>query len=539
MRLAQLGPPVLALVLAASLLSAAAPTAPERRVIDKDIARVAAKIDDYIMAGWARAEIKPSAAINDAAFLRRASLDIVGKIPAANDLRKFVANQAPDRRAAAVDKLLATPGYVNNFTIIWRELLVPEANADFEKRRLLIGVDSWLRNHFKKNTPYDKIVQDLVALPMSQKRDDMRFFGYYDGGGEGSPMGYYIAKQGKPEEVAAGITRTFMGVRLECAQCHDHPFGKWKRDEFWSQAAFFAGLTGQRNGDNFFGPLSETADRRELAIPNTDRVAQARFLDGKQPKWKFKVGARTTLAEWMTAKDNPFFSKALVNRMWAHFFGIGLVDPVDDLVDDNPASHPELLTFLAKEFADHDFDLKFLIRAITASRAYQLSSITAENPPDVRLFARMPVKGLSPDQLYDSLREATGDRDNSNFNQRIFGFGSPRQTFLDKFGEQEKKLDNHTSIPQALTMMNNQIIVNATHPDRSFTLGAIVSSSFMSDQGKLEALYIAALSRKPTPSESSKMLAYIERGGAAKDKKKAFADVFWALLNSTEFRFNH
>jgi hypothetical protein len=307
----------------------------------------------------------------------------------------------------------------------------------------------------------------------------------------------------------------------------------------WSQAAFFAGLKGPR-GDNFFGPLNEVNDRRELTIPNTDRVAQARFLDGNQPRWKFKVGARTTLAEWMTAKDNPFFARALVNRMWAHLFGIGLVDPVDDLVDDNPPSHPELLDYLARAFADNDFDLKFLIKAITLSRTYQLASATgAGKPAELRHFARMPVKGLTAEQLFDSLCQATGYRDMTPLQQRIYSFGTPRQNFMDRFTDQEKRTEYHTSIPHALTMMNNQLIDDATHPDRGIVLGAIVSAPFLSDAGKVEALFLASLSRKPTAEEAGKFLAYVQKGGAAGDKKKALADVFWALLNSTEFLFNH
>jgi hypothetical protein len=269
-------------------------------------------------------------------------------------------------------------------------------------------------------------------------------------------------------------------------------------------------------------------------------VAQARFLDGKQPKWKFKVGARTTLADWMTAKDNPFFAKALVNRMWAHFFGIGLVEPVDDLVDDNKPSHPELLDMLAREFASHDFDLKFLIRAITLSRTYQLSSITdAGSPGDTRLFARMPVKGLTSEQLYDSLCEAIGVRDNIPLQQRIYQLGGPRQLFADKFGDQEKKTEYHTSIPQALTMMNNDLIINGTNPDRSQVLGAVVAAPFMTNAGRIEALFLAALSRKPRAEEAEKFLRYVERETTTAKQKKALSDVFWALLNSTEFKFNH
>jgi hypothetical protein len=514
----------------------AAPPVLARAALD-DTRRVSAKIDEYIGAGHDRARVKAAPLIEDAAFLRRAALDITGKIPVVNDSRRFLTDPSAEKRADAVQRLLDSPGYVNHFTNIWRELLIPEANQDFQRRYLLPGMDRWLRKQFSRNVSYDKMVRELVSLPMGTQRDQMMYYNFYNGN-NASPMTFYFAKQGKPEDIAASVVRTFLGVRLECAQCHNHPFGKWTREEFWSQAAFFAGLKGRSQGDFFFGPLTEVADRREVNIPNTDRVAQARFLDGKQPKWKFKVGARTTLAEWMTSKTNPFFAKALVNRMWAHFFGIGLVDPVDDMVDDNKPSHPELLDMLAQELANHDFDLKFLIRAITLSKTYQQSSVSDPiKPPDLRLFARMPVKGLTADVLYDSLCIATGVRDNMPLQNRLFQFGSNRQTFSEKFTAQDKTTEYHTSIPQALTMMNNQFIIEATHPDRSFVLGAVLASPFMNDTGRLETLFLAALSRKPRPEETSKYLHYLESG--ASSKKKALSDIFWALLNSTEFKFNH
>jgi hypothetical protein len=504
--------------------------------------RVAAKIDEILAASWERAKVRPAPPADDAAFLRRASLDIAGKIPPVNDVRKFLADPSPEKRAQAVERLLESPGYVNHFTSTWMDLLIPEANADFQKRQLLsLGMHSWLRKQFVANTPYDKMVRELVTLPMTRAASGNQAFDYYQGGGDVSPMGFYLAKQGKPEDLAASLGRLFLGVRLECAQCHDHPFGKWKREEFWSQAAFFAGMKGPR-GDQFFGqPITEASDRRELTIPNTDRVAQARFLDGGQPRWKFKVSARSTLADWMTTKDNPFFAKAIANRMWAHFLGVGIVEPVDDLVDDNPASHPEVLNLLAREFVEQGFDLKFLIRAITATKAYQLSSAMPGPPSDPRTFSRMAVKGLTAEQLFESLCVATGYRDNMTLQQRLFSFGNttPRTQFADLFTEQEKKTEYHTSIPQALTMMNNQLIATATNPDSGEVLGAISASGFMSTEAKVEALYLAALSRKPRPEESARFVRYVEKGGVNDNSKKALADVFWALLNSTEFKFNH
>jgi hypothetical protein len=542
MSCSRLGFAALALLAGATAAWAGPPAAAPKG--GDDARQLAERIDHHIGAALERAKVKPAVPANDAAFLRRASLDINGKIPLVHDVRKFLTDRSPspEKRAAAIERLLESPSYANHMTAVWRDLLLPEATTDLQKRYLIPSMERWLRKQFAANAGYDKLARELVAMPMGNQRDQMAYYRFYDNSGPTSPMTFYLSKEGKPEEIAASVARVFLGVRLECAQCHDHPFGKWTREEFWSQAAFFAGIKGPQGQPFYFGSqLREVSDKREMSIPNTDRVAQARFLDGKTPRWKFKVGARTTLAEWMTARDNPFFAKAAVNRVWAHFFGVGLVEPIDDMNEDNPASHPELLTELAKAFADHDFDLKFLIRAITQSRTYQLSSRYDGPLPDVRLYARMPIKGLTAEQLYDSFLIATSTRDNIPYNQRFFFFGGnqPRQIWMETFAAQEKRTEYHTSIPQALTLMNNQLVSTATHADRGELLGAVASAPFMTTSGRIEALFLAALSRKPTPDESAKFSRYVDKGGAVGNSKKALADVFWALLNSTEFKFNH
>jgi hypothetical protein len=531
---------VLALaVLGAGLAPAVQAGGPPARKSQDPARRMAARIDEFIDAGIAKVKAKAAPPASDAAFLRRLSLDVTGKIPRVADVRRFLSEKSSEKRARAIERLLDSPGYTNHMTNVYRGLLIPEASADFNRLYLLPSMERWLRKQFSDNVPYDRMVRELISMPFGNRNDAMNFFNYaYNGGGPITPMSFYMAKEGKAEELAATTARLFLGVRLECAQCHDHPFGKWTREQFWSQAAFFAGIKRPR-GDFFFGPLTEAADKRELNIPNTDRVAQARFLDGKEPRWKYKVGARTTLAEWITAPDNPFFARAAVNRMWAHFFGVGLVDPVDDFSDTNEPSHPELLDELARQFVANKFDLKFLVRAITLSKAYQRDSAAGPTAPELRLFARMPIKGLTGEQLYDSLSVATGFRDPFGGRQRFFFFGSPRQQFLDKFTAQERRTESHTSIPQALTLMNNKLITDAVNPDRSVVLGAIAAASFMSTAGKVEALFLAALSRKPRSDEMARYSRYVEEGGVSGSKKKALSDVFWVLLNSTEFVLNH
>lgn len=500
----------------------------------EDARALAAKIDQYIASRWTAERVTPAPLADDGPFLRRLSLDVIGRVPLVAETRLFLRDPTSEKREQAIDRLLDSPGYITNFSNIWRDLLLPEANADFQQRFLSSNMERWLRKQFTENVSFDRMVRELVTMPLPKNRQGM-FVGYGPQQGDPTPMAFYQSKQGKPENLAASTARLFLGIRLECAQCHNHPFGRWTREQFWGQAAFFGGIRSQgQNG--IYSPLSEVADRRELSIPGTERVAQARFLDGKEPLWRYKVSARNTLADWMTAPDNAFFARATVNRLWAHFFGIGIVEPVDDLNDENKPSHPELLDELASQFVSHGFDLRFMIRAITTSKTYQLSSVhPSQTPPDVRLFAHMPVKGLSQDQLIDSFMLVTGAPNPAGrrgFNFNVNGFET-------KFTSQEKRTEYQTSIPQALALMNSTTVSEATHPARSVFLAAVLNAPFLDTEGRIETLYLAALSRKPQPDELEKHRRYVEKGGAAKDPKAALGDVFWALLNSPEFFLNH
>jgi hypothetical protein len=528
-------------LLAAAPAASAGPPAPKDAA--RDAQALADRIDHYLAARWQKDGVTPAALADDAEFVRRAYLDLAGKIPTVSEVRRFLKDPSHDKRRKLIDDLLDGRGYVNHMTNTWRSLLIPEADANYEIRYLTIGFEGWLRKQLEENVGYDKMVRQLVTMPLGDGRDAMTAYQEAMNGSNVSPMAFYMAKEWKPENLASAASRLFLGARLECAQCHDHPFAQWKREQFWGMAAFFAGIKTQ--GQGFYAqPMREVLDRREIIVPNTKgdstKVVQANFLDGSEPRWKYKVGPRVTLADWLTAKDNPYFARATANRMWAHFFGTGIVDPVDDFNEQHQPSHPELLDELAKEFAAHDFDLKFLIRAITLSKAYQLTSAAShESQDDARQFARMAVKGLTPEQLYDSVEQATGRTDRTPLAQRIYDFGSARAVFLSRFTAQDKRTEYQTSIPQALALMNSGLIGEATSLERSGTLGAIADSPFMDSQAKVEALFLAALARKPKADEAARLSKYVDSGGAAKDKKKALADVFWALLNSPEFILNH
>jgi hypothetical protein len=344
----------------------------------------------------------------------------------------------------------------------------------------------------------------------------------------------------RPAMVAAATSRLFLGVKIECAQCHNHPFDTWKRTQFWEYASFFAGLQPVDNMRIRRAPV-EAIEVRSLKIPETNTTVSAKYFDGKQPKFVEKVSSRVTLAEWMTAKDNPYFARNAVNRMWGQFFGHGIIDPIDEPNDANPPSHPELLNELAKAFADSGFDLKYLIAAIVGSKAYQLSSASpsASATPD-RTFSRMKVRGLTPEQLFDSLSLATGYREPTQPFQRGFvNPGSARGEFLAKFNSTERPSEVQTSILQALTLMNGKFIGQLTSVENSELLAAVTSSPFMSTADKVEALYMATVSRAPRSDELTRLTAYVDRGGPKGDPRKALADVYWALLNSSEFGFNH
>jgi hypothetical protein len=270
-------------------------------------------------------------------------------------------------------------------------------------------------------------------------------------------------------------------------------------------------------------------------------VAQARFLDGSEPGWAPRANTRVVLADWMTASENPFFARAIVNRVWAQLFGTGLVDPVDDLGAENPPSHPELLDELARQLAAHEFDLHYLIRAIVASRAYGLSS-AGDSPgaDDPRLFARMPVRGMTPLQLYDSLVQAAGLPLEPEQPPFVRGFNSLRREFLDRFtSSDEKAIEPQTSILQVLTLMNGRLMTTAASPVRGATLPAVAAADFLDTPAKIEALYLAALTRRPRPEELERLVPYVASGGPAHAYTQALADVFWALLNSAEFRLIH
>lgn len=488
-------------------------------------------IDTRIRERWQEESIVPAKPANDAEFLRRVSLDLSGQVPSISLVRQFLGDPSPDKRRKIVQSLLESPRYIVHFSNVWRAELLPEVGTNPQLQFLMPSFQAWLKDQLIDNDSYAELARRIITLPIvSQLTPGMM------AQGEVSPLAFYLAKEGKPENLAAGTARVFLGLRIECAQCHDHPMDNWKQEQFWRFAAFYSGVSPQQMGDAI-GGLIDNPSRRELTIPEKKTVVEARFLDESAPDWTPTSKPRTNLADWLTSKSNPYFAKAAVNRVWGRLFGVGLVDPVDDFSESNVPSHPELLEELAFQFAAADYDLKFLFRVLTATEAYQLTSTvsdTSQLPP--QRFARMTPKGLSPEQLFDSLVLATGYFERNPRTQQFFVDDTrPRAEIQEVFSnETDPPTERQTSILQALALMNGRLIAQITSSPTGL-LGSTTTFPGLSRAERVATLFLATLGRFPTEEETTRLVKYCE----GKELKTALSDILWALLNSTEFLTNH
>ncbi len=510
-------------------------------MLPKSVAETAAEVDRLFSGAWKSNGVEPAPAATDEEFVRRLYLDLAGRIPAASETREFLSDTSGDKRSELVEQLLDGPAFVRHFTIIYRNALIPQAFNEPGTRALVPGFEAWLWKHFSAETPYDQIVRELITTPID--------FGNNQPGllqSANSPSAFFIVRQLQPENLATGTSRAFLGVRLDCAQCHDHPFDTWKRDQFWNMAAFYSGFQQPDSADPdnpaMVMNVRENPDTHSIRVPSTGKVVTAKFLTGTEPEWKDDAQPRKLLADWVTARDNPWFAKMAVNRLWAQFLGQGIVQPVDDFSDNNPPSHPEVLKLLSEQLVAHNYDLKFLVRTITSTRVYQSTSRqTHESQSDPTQFARAALRGLTPEQFFDSLAEAVGYyQPYRTDNPFVIDGETPRGRFLELFrDESESPLMKETTILQALAMMNGEFIDNATTLENSQTLRSVADFPLMTSDQKLDTLFLAALSRQPTDSERATFGKFMADGGTSGDAKSAMADIFWALLNSSEFLLNH
>jgi hypothetical protein len=497
---------------------------------------LAQRLDKIIYQRLQHEKIAPGPKASDGDFARRLHIDLTGRIPTLLQMRDYLENDSADKLEERVDELLANQQFVNNFTNYYRSIMLTGTNNN--QAQFLQGqFEGWLRGKLASNTSFDKIAHEIIsAQPANQP-------GFNPQAGF-SPAVFFQVNENKAENLAGASARVFLGVRIECAQCHKHPFAKWTRQQFWELAAFFTDV--QPNPPR---PKAAKADepkvsKREIKIPDTDKVVQAKFLTGEEPEWKDGVATRNTLADWMTSPKNQYFAKAAVDHVWQYFFGISLTEPVFEPTDDSPPAHPELLEELANSFIASGYDIRFLVRSIVLTEAYQRASvaISPKSLEEIQLFAKMPIRGMMPEQLYDSFLEATDTRQDTayddQFRRQNFGLpDTPRQAFLSKFTSQDKRTETQTSILQALYLMNGKFLADRVKLENNEALRTVATAPGTTAR-RVETLYLMVLNRLPRPEETSRLVRFIDEGGGSGNPQQAVADVYWALLNSSEFLLN-
>ncbi|HEV3197307.1 MAG TPA: DUF1549 and DUF1553 domain-containing protein [Bryobacteraceae bacterium] len=495
-------------------------------------------IDDLVYAKLKNLRILPSTLASDEDFLRRAYLDVVGLPPTPEEYERFIKDRARDKRARLIDQLLARDEFADLWATKWAEALKVRSdnNSAFgTDRKAAYEYYQWIRDEVKKDVPLDQFVRTQISGAGSNLRNPpVNLYTML-------PQGQYDAKA-----VAQDVAQVFTGVRVQCAQCHNHPFDRWTQDDYYGFVSFFTGVK-----------RKQASEEREFYIyddPNAPPAKHlldghpvpARFLGGDAPDTKGK-DPRVALGEWLTSKDNVLFRQNMANRIWAQFFGRGIVEPVDDVRISNPPSNRELLEELGHRLASYDFDAKRLIRDICNSRTYQLAVATnPTNRDDDSQFSHARLRRLRADVLLDSIAEATGTP--STFNETPNGFravqlfeGGHRANnyFLKTFGlcprdsvnVSETRLE--PTLAQALHLLNGDTIEGKL--GRSTVIPGMLKAGRKPSE-ILDELFIRTLSRKPSEPERKRLLPLV---AANPTDRKAYDDVLWALLNSTEFAFNH
>lgn len=472
--------------------------------------------------------IEPSDEADDAEFLRRVYLDTIGTLPTPSEARRFLADDTPDKRARLIDHLLERDEYADYWTMRWLNIL--RADQSIITPAGTVAMQRWLRRQFAENRPFDQWVREVLTV-QGNTLDE-------------GPGSFYKVLQ-KPDEVARSISQLFLGVRIECAQCHHHPSERWGQADYVALAGFFTGVSLKNLPGGEQAIVSHGGT--DLPHPRTDTPVAARALGAEPADFKDVVDRRRVLADWMTAPENPYFAKAIANRLWAHYFGRGLIEPIDDIRDTNPATNQPLMDALAAHLRDVDFDLRMFTRTLLNSRVYQLSATTnASNQDDAQNFSHAAFKTLPAEVLLDAISQSTGVPEKFNGwpeGYRAIQIWDNRMPsyFFTIFGRPvratvcECERSGEPSIAQALHLLNAPEIAEKI----GHRQGRVrrLASSDLSPSEIIDELYLSTLSRIPTEAEKSLMLQAFE--SPETDRRAASEDVLWALLNSRQFVFNH
>jgi hypothetical protein len=519
-------------------------------------AAMAAKVDQLLRqeVPFANAAKAPPAPINDEQFLRRVSLDIVGRLPTPEEVTAFAFDPAADKRAKIVTKLLGNSRFGENWGRYWRDVIMYRKTE--ERQQFLVGLplESYLADSINQNKPWSQLATEFITATGNAN--------------ENGACGLIVAQQGQPEEIVGEVSRIFLGVQIQCAQCHDHPTDRWTREQFHQLAAFFPRVSTRPNGRPMAGmPL------RELLVAVMDQSAplgmrrpmnNMRFFgtlehhmsDPKNPQSEgrmmqpvlFATGnslpigtrdadRRGSLAQWITAKDNPYFAKAFVNRMWAELTGEGFYEPIDDIGPDRTATAPKTLDYLAGEFAASGYDVKWLLSVITATQMYQLPSAPRRGPEEPPMQHNVAQR-LRADQVFDNVLLVLEASEPAPPGGGMGGLGArfaggPRRKFTTTFGydPSSRRDEVQSSIPQSLTMMNDPIVVSGLRGTGN-TMLARKLATIKDDASLVQELYLRVLGREASQSELTTCLRFVKE---VNNRTEAFEDVLWGLVNCAEF----
>lgn len=487
-------------------------------------------IDELVNAKLQKLRIEPSPLCSDEVFVRRVYLDICGVLPTPEEYARFMVSTLPNKREILVDELLERKEFSELWVLKWSELLqIRSSDANNVSKKAMLLYYNWLQDKIARNIPTDVWVKELLAA---------------NGGTFQNPATNYYQLERDVLKIAENVAQVFMGMRIQCAQCHNHPFDRWTMDDYYGFVSFFTQI-GRKQG----------ADPRELVIFNTGGGEYNHPVHGRPMKPKFLGGAepdvagkdrRAVLANWLASPENPYFAKNLANIVWAHFLGRGIIDEVDDVRISNPASNQELLDELGKRFTNYRYDFKKLVRDICTSHTYQRS--TQPNPSnegDTRNFARAMVRRIRAETMLDIISQATATKNKfpglpQGARAVQIADGSVTNYFLTTFGRPTRETVCSCEVRLEPTLSQSLHLMNGDTVGPKIVQGGLIQQMLQVEKRPpayiIEYLYIRALSRPPRPEEMERLLSTIDQ---AKDKKQVLEDLFWALLNSREFMFNH
>ena len=488
-------------------------------------------VDELAFSKLRRLNVIPSGLSADNDFLRRVYLDTVGVLPTLEETDEFLDSKKPNRRSELIERLLERPEFselwATRFADLYRVGLLDQG---VKGGRLFYD---WILKAVREDKPYDEFATELITATGNLWFNPTANF-------------YYITEDSEPENFATNISQVFLGVRLECARCHDHPWERWKQDDFWGFAAFFARMAEK---DTYQGDETQVylKDHGEVLHPKTKEPVKPKYLDGPTETEAPGEDIREKLATWITSPENPWFAHNIVNRVWKHYLGRGIVEPVDDFRVTNPATNEALLDALAKDFVEHGYNLRHTVRVILNSRVYQLSSEPNDtNRTDNLNYSRYYVKRLLAEQLLDAVSQVTGVPEEypafvPGTRAMRIPAGSPSY-FLETFGRPQArdKIAERESQPNMAQTMH--LISGDTLQDKITAedgrLQAWMTDDSLDDEGIVKRLFLATLVRPPSKGELSLALLPIRREGSGA-RRRAFEDTLWAIFNSKEFLFNH